>query len=108
MTVFGNFENRLQQWRIYIVKLWTHALRSNFFHFHAVFGKFWPNNRLAPPFRFAAPNPWEILNISLGFEVFLKSYNLISSSMIKPISYKGRSFPAELTSVEIPLKKYRL
>ena len=28
----------------------------NFFHFHAVFGKNWPNNRLAPPFGVSAPS----------------------------------------------------
>ena len=31
--------------------------RSNFFHFHAVFGKFSPNNRLAPPFWDWRPTP---------------------------------------------------
>ena len=30
-------------------------LTQNFFHFHAVFRKSWPNNRLAPPFRVSAP-----------------------------------------------------
>ena len=33
------------QWRIYIVKFWTPPSRSNFLQFHAIFGKFWPNNR---------------------------------------------------------------
>ena len=33
-----------EQWRIYIVKFWNPP--SNFLHFHPVFGKFWPNNRL--------------------------------------------------------------
>ena len=27
-----------------------------FLHFHAVFGKNWPNNRLVPPFRISAPS----------------------------------------------------
>ena len=27
----------------------------NFLHFHAVFDKFWPNNRLMPPFGVSAP-----------------------------------------------------
>ena len=35
--------------------------KSNFLHYHAVFGKFWPNNRLGPPFRVGFPL-WEILD----------------------------------------------
>ena len=34
---------------------------SIFLHFYAVFGKFWPNNRLEPPFRLPFPL-WEILD----------------------------------------------
>ena len=30
--------------------------RSNFLHFHSIFGKFWPNNRLALPFWGVAPS----------------------------------------------------
>ena len=30
--------------------------RLNFHHFHAVCGKFWPNNRLAPPYGLASPS----------------------------------------------------
>ena len=39
-------------------KILDNPLQSNFLHFNAVFGKFWPNNRLAPPFRLVPPgNP---------------------------------------------------
>ena len=38
------------QWQIYIDKFWMlPSSRSNFLHFHAVFGEIWPKNRLAPP-----------------------------------------------------------
>ena len=38
------------QWWIYIDKFWMlPSSRSNFLHFHAVFGEIWPKNRLAPP-----------------------------------------------------------
>ena len=30
--------------------------RPNFFHFHVVLGKNWPNNRLVPPFGFGGPS----------------------------------------------------
>ena len=46
----NSYSHSLFQWRIYIVKLWPRApSRSNFLHFHAVFGEIWPNNSLAPP-----------------------------------------------------------
>ena len=35
--------------------------RSKFFHFHAVFGEIWPNNRLIPILLELAPT-WEILD----------------------------------------------
>ena len=37
------------QWRICTKKNLDVRPRSNFLHFHAVFGEIWPNNRLAPP-----------------------------------------------------------
>ena len=43
-----------KQWRIYIVKSWTYPFfLPNWFHFYAVFTKFWPNNRLASSIRWA-------------------------------------------------------
>ena len=55
---------------------------SKFFHFHAVFGKIWPNNRLAPP-------PWGLTLPSMkswfrhwkGWnEIFLRFSGFIESS----------------------------
>ena len=43
----------IYHWRIYIVKLWTHALppprASKFFQFYAVFGRIWQNDVFTPP-----------------------------------------------------------
>ena len=39
-----------KQWRMCIVTFWRHPDRSNFLHFHEVFWKFWPNNRLMSRF----------------------------------------------------------
>ena len=46
------------------VNFWIHG--SNFLRFHAVFGKIWPNNRLAspPPFGLARPL-WDATDASL-------------------------------------------
>ena len=46
MNAFAQFQKNHKQCRIYIDKFRT---SSNFLNFHAVFGKIWPNNRLAPP-----------------------------------------------------------
>ena len=40
-------------------KFMSHQI-SKILDTHAIFGKFWPNNRLATPFRVVAP--WEILD----------------------------------------------
>ena len=48
-----------RQWRIYTVKFWTRPPSprgSKFFQFHAVFGKFWQNCMLAPPWKVGAPS----------------------------------------------------
>ena len=39
----------LQQFRIYIVKFLGASPVPIFFHFHAIFDKIWPNNKLDPP-----------------------------------------------------------
>ena len=48
-------ENNSFQWRIYIVKFWTWTHWSNFLHSHAVFEKFWSNNKLVSSLWVGAP-----------------------------------------------------
>ena len=40
----------VQQWQIYIVKIWMPPVPVQFSSFLCSFGEIWPNNRLAPPF----------------------------------------------------------
>ena len=54
---FRKFYHGCLQWRIYIGKFWMCAPPgSNFFQYHAVFGKFWINRMLAPPWGVGAPS----------------------------------------------------
>ena len=46
--------------------------RSDFFHFHAVFSKNWPNNSLVPTPLELEPRSWEILDLPLAPFFILK------------------------------------
>ena len=78
------FKFSVYKWLIYIDKFWRpHPSRSNFVYFHAVFRKFWPNNRLLLPFGVGALPPGKSCLRTNVFRVSSLSYNFIGKTELK-------------------------
>ena len=62
---------------------------ANFFHFHAVFNKIWPNIRFAPPIFWVAFSPlhiWEILDPPLILVLYFSDIFTVSVFLFLTIS----------------------
>ena len=76
-----------------------------FLHFHAVFGKNWPNNRLAPPLWTWRPLLWEILDPPLLTDIYFMSQGTISALLPFRVSGYHSCF-TDITFVRVPFLQY--